>query len=260
MTTPKVATIKRGGSRFYVHPETGEKVPGVTSVLNMIPKPFLKFWAAKLVAEASIDQLPAFIGMVMAGDRDGAVDYLKRAPMRSTGAAAARGTEAHEIFEKLALGESVGRVHPDMKWAVSHFHEFLDAFEPEFLHIEGTVWNPSPGYAGSFDSIAQIGDELVIIDNKTTRSGVFPEVGLQLNAYASADFLMAKDGERSPMPKLDAAAVLHVVPDGWKFVPILLDADLLMPVFEALLKVFEWDRVISKTVIGDAVVVGEVSP
>jgi hypothetical protein len=252
MTVPKVPTIKRGGSRLYVDPDSGLKVPGVTSVLNMLPKPFLKFWAAKLVAETAVDHTPEFIGMVMKGDRQGAVDYLKRAPMRNTGQAADRGTEAHDIMEKMSLGKSVGRVAPDMLWVKDHFNEFLDAFEPEFLHLEGTVWNDDPGYAGSFDWIASIGDELVIGDNKTTRSGVHAEVALQLNAYAAADSLMSADGERTEMPQCQAAAVLHVVPDGWQLVPVMLDAERLMPVFHALLQVFEWDRDISKTVIGTA--------
>ena len=51
MTTPKVNTIKRGDTRFYVSPDSGKKAPGVTSILNMIPKPFLTFWAAKMVAD-----------------------------------------------------------------------------------------------------------------------------------------------------------------------------------------------------------------
>jgi len=252
MTIPKVATIKRGGSRLYVNPDSGLKVPGVTSVLNMLPKPFLKFWAAKLVAETAVDMMPEFSGMVMKGDRAGAIDYLKRAPMRNTGAAADRGTEAHDIMERMSLGKNVGRVAPDMTWVKDNFNEFLDAFEPEFHHLEGTVWNDEPGYAGSFDWIATIGDELVIGDNKTTRSGVHAEVALQLNAYAAADSLMDADGERTPMPQCQAAAVFHTVPDGWKLVPIMLDAEALMPVFEALLVVMDWDKNIHKTVIGDA--------
>ena len=257
MTTPKVPTIKRGGSRFYVDPESGSKVPGVTSVLNMLPKEFLKFWAAKLVAEVAVDQAPNWIGLAMNGDREGAIDYLKRAPMRDTGKAAQRGTEAHDIFEKLSLGEPLGRIAPDMAWAVQHYEEFLRTFEPEFLYLEGTVWNDTPPYAGSFDWIARIGDEVIIGDNKTTRSGVHAEVALQLNAYASAEFLMTPDGERAAMPEIDGAAVLHVVPEGWKLVPVAYEPELLMPIFNGLLRVFEWERDLKKKVIGEALSVNE---
>ena len=57
MTTPKINTTFRGGSRFYIHPGSGEKVPGVTSVLNMLPKPFLKAWAGKEVATTAVRSL-----------------------------------------------------------------------------------------------------------------------------------------------------------------------------------------------------------
>ena len=252
MTTPKVSTIKRGGSRLYVHPETGEKVPGVTSVLNMLPKPFLKFWAAKLVAETAVEHMPSWVGLAMNGDKQGAIDYLKRAPTRN------RGTDAHKVFEDMSMGKDLGRLHPDMEIFAEHFQAFLDAFNPTFLHLEGTVWSDDPAYAGSFDSICKIGDELVMIDNKTTRSGVHAEVGLQLNAYSAAPNLMAEDGTLTPMPKVDALAVLHIVPEGWQLVPILLDHDKLMPVFESLLHVFAWDKTIHKTIIGEPINVDEV--
>ena len=57
MTTPAVQTIKRGGSRFYVHPQTNAKVPGVTSITGNLPKPFLQYWGQKLVAEEAVDSL-----------------------------------------------------------------------------------------------------------------------------------------------------------------------------------------------------------
>jgi len=250
MTTPKVETIKRSGSRFYVDPSSGAKAPGVTSILNMLPKEFLKFWAAKVVAETAVDQAGAWLQMALNGDRQGAVDYLKRAPMRDTDGAAKRGTEAHEIFEKLSLGEEVGRVHPDMAWAVKHYNAFLDRFQPEFIYLEATVWNDDPLYAGSFDALAVIEGETVILDNKTTRSGVHAEVALQLTAYAAAESLIDPDGARTPMPAADAGAVVHVVPDGWKLVPVSIERELLMPVFEGLCRVHEWDKELKKRVIG----------
>ena len=35
MTIPKVATQSKGGSRFYVDEATGERQPGVTSIINV---------------------------------------------------------------------------------------------------------------------------------------------------------------------------------------------------------------------------------
>jgi hypothetical protein len=249
MTTPAIPTVKQGGSRFYVHPLTDQKAVGVTSVLNMLPKEFLKFWAAKVTAETAVDQLGAVTNLVINGDREGAVDYLKRAHTRSVGGSANVGTEVHELAELMSRGLPIPPVHPDLQPYVDHFSEFLDIFQPEFLHIEETVWSETHGYAGSFDAIARIGNELVIIDNKTTRSGVHAEVALQLSAYERADYILRPDGTQVPIPELDAAAVLHLRPEGWKLVPVQT-SDEAFAVFLALKEVMEWDKRLSKAVIG----------
>ncbi|MFD8595385.1 hypothetical protein ACFV1L_10325 [Kitasatospora sp. NPDC059646] len=245
-----VQTIKRGDSRFYVDPADGaKKVPGVTSVLGMLPKPFLQFWSAKTVAETAVDDLGAVVNIALR-DRDAAIDYLKRAPTRFTAKAAGTGSDAHDLFERLARGERIGRVHPDMQQYARHFDAFLQEQQPEFLHLEETVWSDTFGYAGSFDAIAKIDGETVIIDWKTTRSGVHDDVALQLKAYARADrMILASSGESVPVPALDAAAVLHVRPEGAKLVPVDCSDDL-FDVFTALLTVFQWDSVRKKSVIG----------
>lgn len=261
MTTPQVRTVKRGGSRFYVHPDkTFGSVPGVTSILNMLPKEFLKFWAAKVTAETAVDQLPAVLGMVLGDDRQGAIDYLKRAHFRNTGAAADMGTEAHEVWETMARGEKLGRQHPAMEPFIRGFQAFMDAFEPEFLHLEETVWSDTHGYAGSFDWIAKIRGELlnqeedaiVIGDNKTTRSGVHAEVALQLNAYARADYILNPDGSQSPLPDINAAAVFHGRPDGWQLVPVRLGDDL-FDLFCSLIPVLSWEKDLKPTALAGAI-------
>ena len=262
MTVPKIQTLKKQGSRFYVHPVKELEAIGVTSALNMLPKEFLKFWAAKLVAETAVDNIGAVVNLVAAGDRDGAVDYLKRAPMRNTGKAADNGSAAHDLFEQLAGGVKLTKrqIHPDMQVYADHFREFmkLTGFEPVVL--EGTVWNETLGYAGSFDAIGYItidGERsLVMIDWKTTRSGVHAEVCLQLNAYAGAEYIVNELGEQVPVPKLDGLAVLHVRPEGWQLVPIALDPPRYLEVFAGLQKVLEWDKTLSKRAVGNPVLKG----
>ena len=101
MTVPKLRTVNRGGARYYLHPETQEKAVGVTSVLNMLPKEFLKFWAAKVVAEEAFDRFGVLSSYVVAQDREAAVKWLKTAHQRNTGAAAMKGTEIHEMVEAI---------------------------------------------------------------------------------------------------------------------------------------------------------------
>src|SRR5690606_29622277 len=119
----------------------------------------------------------------------------------STKEAADFGTDSHDLFERMARGEGAGRVHPELRIMAQHFQEFLDDVQPEFIHLEQTVWNDNPSYAGSFDAIMKVGGETVITDWKTTRSGVHEEVALQLTAYANAErIILSETGESIPMP------------------------------------------------------------
>ncbi|WP_329105547.1 hypothetical protein OG792_32915 [Micromonospora sp. NBC_01699] len=252
MTTPKINTISRGGSRWYVNPESGAKAPGVTSVLGMLPKPFLQHWAAKVVATYAVENLGDIVGIALRGDRQGAIDYLKGAPRRDTAQAAETGTAAHDLFETMAKGLPVGRVHPDYKPFVEHFDAFLVEFHPEIVFTEETVWSEEVDYAGSFDAYAVIDGERLWLDWKTTRSGVHPEVAIQLAAYRHADYIIRPDKTRVPLPGADGGAVLHVRPEGWSLVPVRCDAEV-FEVFKVLREVFTWDRETKDGVIGEPV-------
>lgn len=257
MTTPRINTIQRGGSRLYVHPETADKVPGVTSVLNMLPKGFLKWWAAKSVAQAAVDNLGAVVSLAM-NDPNAAVDMLKRSPDRDTRQAAEAGTAVHDLFERMARGEDVGRIHPDLAPYVGIFKGFEATYKPEFLFLEETVWSETHGYAGSLDFIARITDpatkdEMTVVgDWKTTRSGVHAEVALQETAYSRADYIVRPDGGKVPIPTLDGGIVVHARPEGGQVVPARLGDDL-FDIFLALKRVWEWDREMSKTVLGNGI-------
>lgn len=270
MTTPKVSTIKRGGSRFYVDPETKRKNPGVTSILGMLPKPFLKFWAAKLVAETAVDNIGSLVGLAL-NDREGAIDYLKRAPDRLTRDAADNGSAAHDLFEQIAKGEKPRHVPAELRPYVEHFEDFIRVCEPEFVFLEETVWDDDEGYAGSFDAFgilhgAGAGDlqgKALYFDWKTTRSGVYEEVALQLSGYSRAKHIIRPDGSRVPAPKSDGGAVLHVRPEGWALYPAItgefdLDGQTVdvFDYFKALRMVFDWDSYIKKNVLGTPVAGG----
>lgn len=245
MTTPRVNTIKRGDSRFYVNPEDARKVPGVTSVVGMLPKPFLTRWAAKSVAEFAAANVAATQALVNAGEVEVAANMLKDAPWRDTRSAARMGDAAHAAFERMALGDSAEDVlamaeDPEaLEPFVRHYAEFLSEFKPKVLFLEETVWSDQHLYAGSFDALLEIEGTRVWIDNKTTRSGVHDEVAIQLAAYAHADFIIRGDGSKVPLPKADKAAVVHVRPEGWSLTPVRIDADV-FDVFLHLRKVFDW--------------------
>jgi hypothetical protein len=253
-TAVRPNTIKRGGARLYVSPETGEKYPGVTSILGMLPKDFLRYWGQKLVAEAAVEELGTLVGMVLR-DPSAAVDHLKKAPDRFTRKAADTGSAAHDLFEKIARGQNIGRVHPDLEPYVRHFDDFLNTVKPNIQLMEETVWSDKHQYAGSFDAYGDVGGESLWFDWKTTRSGVHEEVALQLAAYGNAEFILGPDGSHLPVPKATGAAVLHVRPEGWKLVPTRYDSAV-FDVFLHLREVFRYEHEQKRTMLGNPVFSG----
>lgn len=273
-TLPKVRTIYKGGSRFYVHPEDREIVhPGVTSVLGMLAKQnFLAPWQAKLTAELAVDSI-GFVAEMAERDREGAVDYLKGAARRYTKVRADIGSDAHDLFERMIRGEDrlterdsfgrfVVRVRSDLEPYRLHFAEFLEAVNPEFVRAEDVAWSDTYGYAGSFDVWLTVwldedgnvtpdrsGKPHLIMGDWKTGKNTYPDVALQMAAYMRADYVIDPDGNREPMPEFDGAAVLHITDETWAFKPVAV-TDEVFAQFLHLRATFDWDRHLSRTVIG----------
>ena len=251
MTQP-ANSIKRGGSRFYVDPVTGDKLPSVTSVQNALAKPALQYWAAKMVAQCAVEEFGTLASMVGSGNPENAIDYLKRAPGRSSGKASTLGSEIHDLADRIGKGETLERVHPDHQGFIDQLHKFIDDFEVGFLESEATVWSDTYGFAGTLDAIVMIDNEAIILDYKTGASGIWPDVAIQLNAYAKADVILDRSGERRPLPKIDGAAALSLRPDSYELIPVRLGDDI-FEVFQALQVASEWQREINKSVLGKPV-------
>jgi hypothetical protein len=258
-----IRTVHKGGSRFYFDTDAPEiRVPGVTSIIGMLAKPFLQHWAAKMAAELAVDSID-FVQQMAERDRDGAISYLSGAARRYTKTRADVGSEAHDLFERMIRGERVGRVGMDLEPYRRHFAEFLDAVNPELVRAEDVAWSDTHGYAGSFDGMLRIWVDPVTRKPTPDRSGVpalvmgdwktgkntYPEVALQMAAYAFADRIISADGESAPMPEFDGGAVLHITDEQWAFKPVRIDRDV-FEVFLSLRHIFDWDREISKTVLG----------
>lgn len=246
MTAPKIRTTYKGGARYYIHPDTGETVPGVTSIIGMLPKPFLQYWAAKEVATAAVTQYH-LIGQMLEHGPEGAIDYLKGTPGRTTKEAANRGTAAHSLFEAIELGEDVSYATGEIAEYGERFRAILQQLQPTGYATEVTVWSERYGYAGSADAIWEIGGEYVIVDHKTSKS-IYPEVALQLSAYAHADYAIDKVGNRLPLPKITRGLALHYPREGgWAIYEVPI-GDEVFETFRALQVVFEWHRQESKVI------------
>ena len=272
MTDPVMRTMKRGNSRYYIHPETGAKAVGVTSVVNMLPKDFLKFWAAKVTAEAAVDNIAETIGLVAKGQRESAIDLLKRSHMRNLDTASVKGTEVHAMTEDVDnLGGIPARIHRDLLPYARGYLAFREETEAEIVEVETSIWSTEHNYSGTLDRSLRIpesafanmeappswyeGPELPILgDVKTTRSGVHAEVAIQLSAYRSADqkmVLNAAEGTFHPEvwePHSMTGLVIHLRPDSWKLVPVAIGPDV-FEIFVNLLSVFRWEKELKDEVL-----------
>lgn len=210
MSDPPLAEQVKGIGRMYRYPPTDELVPSITSIIDVLDKPALIGWAARETAKAAWEQRAALVNM---DDEEAAVDMLKNARFRSRGRKANVGSAIHEVCEALARDIELPSYPEEASPYVDQFLRFVADYDPTFTVVEGTVFNLSKRYAGTFDFLAIIGGVPVIGDYKTG-SGIYPEVALQTAAARYAEQLWDREtGELRTMPATDGAIAVHLAED-----------------------------------------------
>lgn len=185
-------------------------VPGVTSLLSGgLPKPALVYWSAKMVAEFVADN-EADVEQLRSMGRGPMVAALKATPWQQRDEAAIRGTDIHDLAEKIAHGEEVDVPEPLAEPVAGYVH-WLDQWQPEVIWTERPIANRHWWYAGKPDIVCTIGADVWLLDWKSAK-GVYGDNALQVAAYGNAEFSNGPDGEE-PMPHIDRYGVVHVRPD-----------------------------------------------
>ncbi len=153
---------------------------------------------------------------------------LKDIRYRDLDLASGKGTDVHNLGAALARGEEV--VVPELLAGhVESYVRFLDEWDPTDALVERVVVNRKWRYMGKFDLRCQIagvedpfdrglGDPDVpdswLLDIKTSRSGIFAEVALQLEGYDGAETMLDGDQE-VPYVRADRIGAIHVRADGY---------------------------------------------
>lgn len=153
-------------------------------------------------------------------------EILKNIRYRDLAEASAKGTEVHGFAERLARGEEV-IVPPHLEGHVMSYLRFLEEWEPANAILEAVVLNRRWRYMGKLDLIAEFPGKVWVdgpwagqpvgrglLDIKTSRSGIFAEVALQLEAYRNAEAFLDGADER-PMPDIDWVGAIWVRADGY---------------------------------------------
>lgn len=223
----------------------GNKVDGVTTILgNGIPKPALVGWAAKTIAEyvgerititpaGNVDATTLAQDLATIGrenryskwPNDGSVsrlafiETLKGVHWQDRDRAAKRGTEVHDLAERIVHGEEV-EVPTELAGHVDSYIRFLDDWQVSPIVVEGVCGHRKHRWMGTFDLVADLHGERWLLDLKTTRSGIFGETALQLAAYRHAEFYIDPDGNEQPMPEVDHVGAVWCRADGYDLIPV----------------------------------------
>lgn len=213
-----------GKSHSYIDTDTDQRVPGVTTVLgDGIPKKALINWAANATAEHAVDNWDQLTELAPSAR----LKTLTGARYAVSDAAANKGTQVHNLAEKLVHGETIA-VPEGLEGHVAAYVAFLDEFDVRPILVERTVWSREHNYCGTFDLIADLLDpddpeqrHTWLLDIKTNRSGIFGETALQLAAYRYADCWIDEDaGAEMDLPEVELTGAVHVRADGYDLIPV----------------------------------------
>lgn len=219
-----IRIIYRGKGHSYTI--DGEPADGVTTLIgDGMPKPALINWAAKTTAGYAVDHWDDLAQLTISQR----LKELEGARFADRDTAANRGTEVHNIAEKLMHGEEVDVPDP-IAGHVESCVKFLDEWQPQPVITEAVVGHRRWRYAGKLDFVADVPRlGRVLMDYKTSRSGIYGEVALQLSAYANAENYVDTNQDEQPMAdlghNLDRAYAVWIRGDGYDLYPLDIGPD-----------------------------------
>ncbi|GAB3304059.1 hypothetical protein EK0264_03590 [Epidermidibacterium keratini] len=201
-------SIKRiNAGRGHYYKIDGKKADGVTTILNNgVPKPALINWAANTTAGYAVDHWTELEELTPSQR----LDKLKKARWNELDKAGKRGTEVHDLAERLAHGEEVD-VPDEIAGHIESAARFLDEWKPKTILTETVVGHRTELICGTFDYLMELPDgKRWLVDWKTTRSGIFGETALQLAAYKNMTHYLDSEGTEKPVSELEIFGCMAV--------------------------------------------------
>lgn len=196
-------TFTHGGHRYRVEFVEGDgwsrprATTGVTTILNVLSKPALIGWSARLSAEKYAKELKEHKGEpITVALANELVGVAKNAPNENRDKAGDTGSEIHELIEGYLQGETEGLLvdaSEEAEVAVRGFIDYYEKSDLKPLMIEQPVYSRQHDYAGTLDTVFETpSGKKVLNDFKTTKKskwapdGVYVENFAQLGGYAQA--------------------------------------------------------------------------
>jgi hypothetical protein len=167
--------------------------------------------------------------------------------------AADLGSILHGAFETIAGGYGVPDLPEGAQPYIEGFQLFWETVKPEPIRLESTIYNQEHGYAGTADLFAVIDGEICVADYKTG-SSIWPEVALQLAAYANGEFIGSYRGQaevQEPVPDAKKAYAIRIAPHSFNMVPVEIGRAVYES-FVSALALWRWQQN-SKSLLGEPV-------
>lgn len=255
---PRNARSTPKNQRYYDW--KGQRFWSVTTMTKGgLPEAYgLQKWKRYSVARGAVAAVEdgILVPMIERSSR-GAIEFLAELPFQKMSDAADLGTEIHDAIEAIVLDKPAPDPSAEAVPYLEQFEAFRERYRPTFLMAEASVYSRTHMYAGTLDSVVEIGGKQYVLDVKTG-SGIYPEIALQLAAYRNAEFIGAPNGEEVPMLETEPLGLgLHLQPSFYDAKLV----DLSQEIFDCFLycrETFRWDQVVSKGVFrGDFPAPGE---
>ena len=187
-----VELTPRYGQHWYRVTGYDDLLPSVTTVLKVIDKSGpLVGWAKKTALESVRRALQEYAAgpFVKKEDYDlwvaGIIESAKQSPEKERDEAAEAGTSAHDLIAELLHGRKPDIPNP-LAPAVRGGLAFVRDHQLEMVAIEIPVWHPKGQYAGTVDFVGRNRDGHLVVADWKRSSGIYPEHGYQVAAYADA--------------------------------------------------------------------------
>lgn len=214
---------------------SGTPVPRTTTILNILNKEGLKFWAANLAVEhinRTVIPGVAYTDKLL----DTIFADARKAHITARDSAGEFGTHIHKLIEAYVKGKEVEWVSDDEKNIIDDFKRLTKGWK--WLASEVAVKHYGYKYGGTCDGVAILPTgEHAIIDFKTSNS-VYAEAHMQLTMYSEAT---PQKKYQDIWKKITVGRILHLDKETLKWNdPIVVDLDFHKPYIKHFVKMYGW--------------------
>ena len=197
---PKLQGVSRGKGGTYPILDLGD-FPSVTTVQNLISKPFLLPWKIKITLEslqAEVDKLYKDKVIITPSILEEVIKKVKGIDKTVSKEAMATGTAVHEVIENYLSGkEYTSGINRYTQNSFNAFKKWEEDYNFKPILTEQTVYSKTHKFAGTLDCYGMVRGKPFVIDWKTSKE-IYPDYLTQVNAYRVAfiemlvDFLLEK--------------------------------------------------------------------